>query len=247
MIWKYLRNFLEIHSSTEEKVSWTHKKAIFLFLLSESYRGFEFCSNTLKIVITVMAQINRGEQELLPPSSWHWLRITFNWEEKRRIFVQKSQHFRMKSAVPPWIVLSAPHWTEAAADTGSPATNSFIPNFQTQELQPGPAQEFVSELAQRALGEERSQGCSLRLLIVSEIVSCVSNPVGTLLLGAFGWAVSCKNRFVSLRLVLAVCNGSLGAAGSFSGFSWDCWVSILWGEKRNRMKHDSLQWIKVFK
>lgn len=96
MIWKYLRNFLEIHSSTEEKVSWTHKKAIFLFLLSESYKGFEFCSNTLKIVITVMAQINRGEQELLPPSSWHWLRITFNWEEKRRIFVQKSQHFRMK-------------------------------------------------------------------------------------------------------------------------------------------------------
>lgn len=83
------------------QLAWQKKRALFLFLLSESYRGFEFCSNTLKTVITVVAQINRGgEQELLPsllplrtqPCDWGSQHPAGRRE--KRIFVQKNPIFQ---------------------------------------------------------------------------------------------------------------------------------------------------------
>lgn len=94
------------------QLAWQKKRALFLFLLSESYRGFEFCSNTLKTVITVVAQINRGgEEELLPPCSpWGHSPVTEDHNiqlggEKREFLCKKIQYFRMRSAATTWILL----------------------------------------------------------------------------------------------------------------------------------------------
>lgn len=56
----------------------------------------------------------------------------------------------------------------------------------------------------RAVGK-----CIRHYFTVSEIVSCVSNPVGRFLLRALGWAVGSKNRLVCFWFLLILCNGSL--------------------------------------
>lgn len=54
---------------------------------------------------------------------------------EKRIFVQKIQHFRMRSAATTWILLSTSYLTECVshpANTGSSAVNRFTPNLQRE-------------------------------------------------------------------------------------------------------------------
>lgn len=120
--------------------SWLDKKksiiSLFAVRKSQSYK-VEFCSYAWKTVITGVAQINRGEQELPPPcSSWGHSPVTEDHNiqlgGEKRIFVQKIQHFRTRSAATTRILLVYSNLTEAAANTGSSAENRFITNLQTE-------------------------------------------------------------------------------------------------------------------
>lgn len=163
----YLKKSAEAFRNTEFYwgPSWLDKtkKAKFLFLLSESYRGLEFCSNTLKAVINnyFVAQINReGEQGLLLSSSSSW----GHCEDNIQLGGEKENFLCKNSNISEWNLLlqhgfcwSASYSAEAAADTGSPAMTRFITNLHRAIS----ALKFCSRAGQREpWGGREEPGCS---------------------------------------------------------------------------------------
>lgn len=170
---------MEIYSSTEDPVSLTKTRHYFSFCCQKVTEGLNsvVIQNT---VITVVAQIIRGgEQELLPPPPPE---DTVTEDNNIQLGGEKGECVCKNSNIPEGNLLLQQRFCRC--DTGSAAMKSFITDLQRGDLQAGQGSTALVWHSWHR-GREAATGASLRLLIVSEIVSRVSNPVGTLLLGTF--------------------------------------------------------------